>query len=255
MDKNKAEKLFEEFKNQVADNLHLKRVIEGSTNHHLESLKGVDDENWLENKLINEAFTFKNISEDRSEKFAFRFSNKKELIARIQALHNYQISWLLAWNYEVFESYLKYMNGIISEEYSNVKKEKHLNQMLSNFSNIFPEIKKNEKTEFLGIELRLMIIFISKIRHALVHNKGLISDVSDLFKRIIKDINMYEKDDLYRINEEDKDVLIEFINKNKVSILDWTVNENNRLPLTYEILKILSGCLVSYASLLKDQIR
>ena len=253
MEKDAIEKLFEEFKNYVADNLHLKRVIENSTKYHLEYLNSVDDANWLDNKLINESFLFTNLTAEKKEKFAFRSSNKAQMIAHVLALHNHQLSWLLIWNYELFEKLLKDINCMLSKKHSNFKNEKHLNQILSNFSEVFPEIRKYERTKILGIELRIMIYFISKIRHAVTHSSGLIADENELFRRVISELNKYESSGTFLIDGEDKDLLLAFIDENKICMLDWVDKEEKGFPITYKTLDTLSGCLVSYASLLKDQ--
>lgn len=109
MEKDAIEKLFEEFKNHVADNLHLKRVIENSTKYHLEYLNSVDDANWPDNKLINESFLFENLTSGQREKFSYRSSDKQQLIDHVFELHNDQILWLLVNNYEAFETYLDWI--------------------------------------------------------------------------------------------------------------------------------------------------
>ena len=249
MEKDAIEKLFEEFKNHVADNLHLKRVIENSTKYHLEYLNSVDDANWLDNKLINESFLFENLTSGQREKFSYRSSDKQQLIDHVFELHNDQILWLLVNNYEAFESYLDWIYCDLENKVKSPISNNQLSKMLTFFSKTFNEVKAKEKSFVMGLELKTNLTFIEKLRHVVVHNKGITFSEENLFDSAISSSALNN-------NKKNKIAFMQnFIVENKINMLDWIDSEEERGDVKYKMLEAFSGCLVSYADLIRNQFK
>lgn len=118
--------------------------------------------------------------------------------------------------------------------------------MLARLSDTFPDIKDAESKNAFNINLRIAVLLVEKMRHAITHNQGIILDLPQFIKKVINASGIGNNKEVH------EEFISQFIFKNKVCILELPVTGTSRLSRTHDIYRILVGYLISYAYLVKN---
>lgn len=233
---------YKELLESLADLNQMKQIVNQAFQREFEALEQYNhlDES---NDIINrEAFGFDNPFTGKLEKYAFRNTTLEDM-KRLTYWHkNSQYCWLLMSAYEKFEDFLKpAYKELTGEDPSDLKK------MLARLSDTFPSIKDAESKNDFNINLRIAVLLVEKMRHAITHNQGIILDLPQFIKKVINASGIGNN------KEEHEEFISQFIFKNKVCILERPVTGTSRLSRTHDIYRILVGYLISYAYLVKNK--
>lgn len=220
----------------------LQRVVDQAFKRELETIEKYREDTRADGVISHDAFMFKNPLTGQLEKYAFKKTTIEDL-KEITIWHkNSQYCWLLMSAYEKFEAFLK-------DSYYNLTNEnepRKLNKILYYFSENFPEFKKHESDNPLGIHLRIAVNLVEKMRHAIVHEQGVVLDVNKFSDKIIKDSGI-NNDKAYH-----KEFASQFIVKNKVFIIEVPANYDARLKrfgVYHDQYRCLVSFLIAYAYL------
>ncbi|KQA23189.1 hypothetical protein AAY55_12370 [Vibrio metoecus] len=155
---------------------------------------------------------------------------------------NNQYCWLLATAFELFEVYI---NSVYCNDSQSRNKRDSLNKKLSFFSRSHERIKQLEKDNVSGINLKVAIITIEKLRHCIVHNQGVVIDTAQFISKVIEHsgVNNNRCDHVEFISQ--------FIVSKGISVAERAMESNNSLPVYSEPFKHLLSYLVGYAKALK----
>lgn len=131
-------------------------------------------------------------------------------------------------------------------------KEKKPESIYMHFRKKMPLIELFEKNNPQNIDYKFKILLISKLRHQIVHTRGIISDIDNFTGEILKpwsqekkEAKQKHKDDIfYYLREEDS--------KYHVWLLDYNYNEENTSNTKYARLEEFLAELSAYATLLKQ---
>lgn len=204
-------------------------------------------EKFVENEapeaiIGNYAFGFDNPFTGKLDKYAFRKTNAIDLKNLTLWQKNSQYCWLLSNAFEKFESYLKNVYKIITNQ--NAPRE--LNKVLAYFSNNYPELNQNEKTNKFEIHLKVAVLLVEKLRHVIVHQQGNIID-SDVFTT--KVIN---QSGVNNNIAEHSEFIQQFILDGKVYIVEQPIIDGFFLPRYHDVFRYLVSYLIAYAYLTKE---
>jgi hypothetical protein len=118
--------------------------------------------------------------------------------------------------------------------------------MLSYFSDSFPGIKTREAKNKFGINLRVAVHLVEKMRHAIAHDRGLVPDAAEFTSKVIRQSGIGNDRELH------EEFVLQFIVENKVFILEVPANNHPILNTFHDQYRILVSYLISYAYLVKD---
>jgi hypothetical protein len=168
----------------------------------------------------------------------------EERIKILWVHNNNQYCWLLVDCYEKFKAFIK-TTYRIDKGVEKVHDKVTLQKMLSYFSEKYPHFKRSESKNAIGIHLRIAVILIEKIRHAIVHKRGFVD--SDKFPNIVINEAAINND---RISHEE--FILQFIFDNHVKLLELPISNHNGLFVYHDVFTHLMGYLISYAMLISD---
>lgn len=227
------------------------------------------------------SFMCRNIETGEHIHLGYNENSLEDLMRTVQLHNNKQYQWLLVEAYELFEDYIDDLFAFIglkdhtfwpAKDFGNVSIDELQDKDLTWFEqkveekkgkpeSIFKQIRLKiktlnllDKTNALGVDFVFKIILISKLRHIIVHNRGVIKDLKKFIDLIFKEIGLsisgqksqqYKNDILFYIGE--------FENENFVLLLEYEDKIHEKFPLrTYhDRLGKLIEELASYAILLK----
>ncbi|MDK9689159.1 hypothetical protein [Halomonas sp. LC1] len=232
---------YQELLDNLADLNQLKQVVNHAFKREFEVLERYSDSQESEGIVSREAFGFDNPFTGKLEKYAFRTATIEELKLLTYWHKNSQYCWLLMSAYEKFEKFL-----ISSYFEATGKCSRTLNPMLSYFSDEFSGIKKREAKNEFGINLRVAVHLVEKMRHAIAHEQGLVPDATEFTSKIIRQSGIGNDRELHEA------FVSQFIFENKVFILEVPTNNHPILNTFHDQYRILVSYLISYAYLVKD---
>lgn len=195
-----------------------------------------------ESIIGNYAFGFDNPFTGQLEKYAFRKTSVIDLKNLTLRQKNNQYCWLLSNAFEKFECYVKNVFEIITGQDA----PRELNKILAYFSNNYPELNRNEKTNKIEIHLKVAVLLVEKLRHAIVHDQGQIKD-SDVFtSKVIKQSGVNNN------RVEHSEFIQQFILDGKVHIVEQPIIDGFSLPRYHDVFRYLVSYLIAYAYLTKE---
>lgn len=192
---------------------------------------------------------------------------------------NYQ--WLLAEAYEAFEVFIARLYTYIGKTepsywqmqdfgtaklneieqkpfewyYERAKKKKDFPKSILNaFRDLCPEIDVYEKNNSSEVNMRLTLKLIEKFRHLIVHNGGVLGDLEEVHKKVVRECGFSDK-------SADSDIAMQYLKslvmpiKGKFTIVlmekDLNGYPNGVVSNTFEN---LVKRLVAYSSLLSEEV-
>ncbi len=196
---------------------------------------------------------------------------------------NKQYQWLLAEAYEEFEDYIEniyayygkhnrsfwplndFGNTSISEldekdfcwYLEKTKKKKDIpHSVLERLRKEFPSLSYIEKTNKLKVDLSFVVVLIEKLRHAIVHNGGRITNKNDFIKATTKKAGIYNNGNVVQEHLELIDCF--FGNdkyENMITLLE--INMKPEPPFDIHICRfnMLTGFLMADAYLIYECIK
>lgn len=242
MDRLVIDRLYEELLKSFADLNQMKQVVNHAFKREFEALEGYGSDDSCE-IVSREAFGFDNPFTGQLEKYAFRSTTIEDL-KRLTYWHkNSQYCWLLMSAYEKFESYLNSSYFELTEE-----RARTLQSVLLHFSDKYPSIKASEANNAFEINLRVAVHLVEKMRHAIAHNQGAITDLDRFVAKVINDSGIGANRSLH------EEFVSQFIQGNQVFILEVPANKYPFLQIYHDQYRILVSYLISYAYLVKKAI-
>lgn len=232
---------YHELLENLADLNQLKQVANHAFKREFEALEHYNGLQESEEIVSREAFGFDNPFTGKLEKYAFRTATIDELKLLTYWHKNSQYCWLLMNAYEKFEKFL-------SSSYLEAtgKCSRSLNPMLSYFSDSFSGIKARETKNAFGINLRVAVHLVEKMRHAIAHEQGLVPEPAEFASKVIRQSGIGNDRGLH------EEFVLQFVFENKIFILEVPANNHPILKTFHDQYRILVSYLISYAYLVKD---
>ncbi|MBS4069245.1 MAG: hypothetical protein WC279_08980 [Sulfurimonas sp.] len=219
------------------------------------------------------------IRTNRRETVGHTSYSLEDLVRTTRLHHNKQYQWLLVEAYEAFEDYLSRIYAYVgykdhtfwfAKDFGDISidelkkkdlkwfknrvenKDKKPESIYIHFRKKMPLIELFEKNNPQNIDYKFKILLISKLRHQIVHTRGIICDIDNFTEKILKpwsqekqEIKQKYKDNIfYFLREEDS--------KYHVWLLDYNYNEEKNSDTQYARLEEFIAELSAYATLLKD---
>ena len=188
------------------------------------------------------AFGFDNPFSGEVEKYAFRKTSLSDLKSLTLKQKNNQYCWLLSNAFEKFESYVKRSYEMLTTKTA----PRDLKTTLTYFSNNYPLLNENEKSNKCNIHLKIAVLLVEKLRHAIVHEQGCILDSKAFINKVIKQSGI-NNDRL-----EHEKFIQQFIFDGKVYIIELPIVDGDLLPRYHDIYRHLVSYLLAYAYLIKE---
>lgn len=233
--------LYEELLRSLADLNQVKQVVHHAFKREFEILESYDSDSFSE-IVSREAFIFDNPFTGIPEKYGFRSASVEDL-KRLTYWHkNSQYCWLLMSAFEKFEEFLKASYREITGRVC-----KTLNPMLVHFSENYPGIKAAEMSNAFGVNLRVAVHLVEKMRHAIAHSQGTVENPEKFVAKVINDSGI-------GASRRDHEAFVsQFISESKIFIVEVPANNNPSFPLFYDQYRILVSYLISYAYLVRNE--
>jgi hypothetical protein len=219
----------------------LQRVVDDAFKREFEVLAEHEKNNDPAQIISHEAFGFYNPFSGKLEKYAFRKTTIKRL-KEITAFHkNTQYCWLIASAFESFEKFLKFVHEKLTST-----KERDLKKILSYFSNNYIFLKKNEETNEFGVNLKIAVLLVEKLRHVIVHNQGVTEDLELFTNKVINDSGINN-------NRNEHELFIkQFFIDNRVVLLESPIEDDCLLQRYHNVYRHVTSYLLSYAYLVNQ---
>jgi len=123
-----------------------------------------------------------------------------------------------------------------------------LQNISERFREKFPQLRRLEAYNKLKINLRLAIVLTENLRHAIVHNKGIVSDKGEFIKKVLKDASLHKNQKLLERH-------VEFIktffrsgeHENTIHLLEIPIDLRSPWDNHVDIFEDLSNLLMAYA--------
>jgi hypothetical protein len=191
--------------------------------------------------------------------YGHKRSTIEEMIEATQLHQNRQYQWLLAEAYEEFEDFLElaYTNvgvknrdfwplsdfGNISlNEISEKSWDWHFQQtrskkgipetLLNQFRKKLPHFAELERTNKLGLDLRLSITLISQLRHHIVHTSGKVKCREMFVQKVLNSVGLYNNG---KPTEENRAIIESYFLDNKyaeiIGLLEVPLHTASPLPV------------------------
>lgn len=241
MQKSMIESHYKELLENLADLNQVKQIVNDSFKREFEVLDGYSNSQESDEVISMNAFVFDNPFTGELKKYAFRTTTIEDLKLLTYWHKNSQYCWLLMSAYEKFEAFL-----VASYFEVTGKRSRTLNPMLIYFSDSFSSIKSREAKNYFGINLRVALHLVEKMRHAIAHAQGSVPDATLFTSKVIRqsgignDRGVHEK------------FVSQFIYEGKVFILEVPANNHPLFKTFHDQYRILVNYLISYAYLVKD---
>lgn len=198
--------IFRTFTNGIADIEYFRSTLNSAVEReaeHLQEQKEIIAQGGFTGVVHIQSMFFQDVTSGKPVFYGFRKTNVSDAIKNIETHNNRQHQWLLAEAYELFEDYINlayaYMGqrgperwplrdfGSIQWEEVNSKgfdwyfkqaqqkKDVPLGAMRQ-FRKVLPRMASVEPENRMGYDLQVAVMLIARMRHQIVHTKGVIKD-------------------------------------------------------------------------------
>jgi hypothetical protein len=242
--------------------IHLKSGIEGSLPVSLQNMSFITAE------------------AGRHHFYAFNHATTKQLMGSLIQRTNRQYQWLLVDAYELFEDYLEqsyacmgfskketwplrdfggsYLPELEEKSYeyflkqSQGKKDRPYS-ILNQFRISLPHVRRFEVTNSLEINLNLAVAIIEKMRHFIVHLRGVVNDKEQATKQILERAGVYKNGNPSKADSSFLDVYFRLAEEtNSICLLDIEGEPVGSLRTHFDVFEYLSNCLLTYAFTIRN---
>ncbi|WP_415668845.1 hypothetical protein, partial [Vibrio rarus] len=230
---------------EIADISLMQRVVNNSFKREFEVLGEYEKSNLPSTVISSDAFGAYNIFTGELEKYAIRETEISKLITLTEQHKNNQYCWLLSNAFEKFEKFINTTYNLMS---NSDKSKRDLRKVLTYFTDNLPYLKKHEKNNKSGIHLKIAILYIEKLRHAIVHSQGKLDDVEIFVSKTIKDSGISN-------NKKDHEEFIkQYISNNQVVIFETPIGNKSAFPRYHDVYTHLVSYLIGYAGLVNKAV-
>ena len=206
----------------------------------------------------------------------------KSSIMNLYLHKNKQYQWVLVEAYELFEDYLEEcfalsgflkrddwplgdcgsetMDSINKKDYSwfldKAKKKKNIPKSILQYYRLkFPRISTVEKRNRYNLDLNVILVFVEKIRHIIVHCNGCVKNKSEFIKDVLHDCG-------YATHGKENDKLEGFMNAyfgkaeldNTVMLLELPIDEYSKYGVYVDRVDNLLNLIMAYSYLLLSEL-
>lgn len=238
----KISSLYKEFLEGLADLNQIQQIVNRAFEREFTTLENYNDSTKPSDIITQEAYAFDNPFTGKLEKYAFRDTTIENLKELTFWHKNSQYCWLLMSAYEKFESFIKPAYKELIEK----KPPRDLNKALAQLSDNFPCIKNAESKNYCNINLRVAVLLVERMRHAITHKQGIISDLPKFITKTINDSGIANN------RKDHEEFVSQFIFESKICILELAVDDSSKRNRTHDLYRMLVGYLISYATLIND---
>ena len=225
---------------------------------------------------------FRSVRDGENQFFGQDISSVKDRRTAVILHKNKQYLWLLAEAWEEFEDYLEdmyacagymdndfwplrdYGSATLSElkmkpfewfqTQAKLKKERP-GSIINKFRSRLPSLRSLENSGQLGIDLKLALVLLEKIRHVVVHLGGQVGNREEFIKSVIKGAGV-------SLNGKSYESDLAFINlffrsndkQNTIFLLEVPTGPEVLLKSHINVFETSAGYLVAYAHILCDEL-
>jgi hypothetical protein len=206
--------IFEDYLNNIAQILWYQRAIKSTADNEIINLRKLEQQEPADASVSFDKFQFLLAQTGDSRIFGRTKKSVKDRKDAVRLHQNSQYRWLLVECYEVFEDFVaevyiyalkkgkvdwisdiyKFPEGecITSKIYSEkiAMSGKAHGLILKKFRKTFKPFSEIERKNKLGINLELAISLIEKLRHIIVHKKGVISNKQIFINNLSKETGL-----------------------------------------------------------------
>ena len=185
---------------------------------------------------------------------------------------NRQYQWLLAEAYEKFEEFIEKIYAYLGKpelnfwplnDYGNInlkqlekcdfdwyvkQTKQRRGGAINTFKKIYADLKINSSCK--NIPLMMLIIFIEKMRHIIVHNRGKTNSKEILIDLIFKESGISRSDDIYKAIKGAVSLYFEDKNNPATIFLLEIRSSDNILPCLYNIFDSLIDILLNASNII-----
>ncbi|QSV17304.1 hypothetical protein [Photobacterium ganghwense] len=282
MKNNNIENAYNEFSSRVTNILYYKNIVQSHTTEIYNDLlkrKENFSKSTLPTEILSSHHSMRFTSPIDGESITFgRMSvNIDESIKHTLYQKNKQYLWLLVEAYEYYEDFLEelyacvgysnselwplsdfgkiYHSDLVGKDYSfyldKARSQKNTKEILKYFRSKIPDLKNIERNNENGTNFLYLVSLISKLRHIIVHNGGVINDLGVIIDRIYSDAELPKSENSYS-----DDIKFYFSPKNSayhVEILEYRINNHFLQPYHDTCSALIEG-LAAHAYLIHSKV-
>ncbi|MFZ6767499.1 hypothetical protein ACO0LM_10470 [Undibacterium sp. Di26W] len=263
-------------------------IVKGASKEEFDELRRQEDiaKNSPELKFLPSALyvtTYRKLVNGQLMPYGSSQHNVEDLKLNILLRKNKQFCWLLAETYEAFEDFLEevyaYLGFTNNETWpmsdfgeitllelpskdfewyqSRVEHKKNKpSSILTRLRLLYPELSKIEAKNALGINAKIYLTLIEKLRHIIVHNHGIVTDKTRFIEKVMKDSALFNNGK-YDVAHK------EFIEshfgtgkyENLILLLEIKINSDAPINSYHDVFNELSGFLLAYAAYIYEIIK
>jgi hypothetical protein len=223
----------------------MQRVANNSFKREFEVLVEYEKNNPSSKVISRDAFGAYNIFTGELEKYATRETEVSKLITLTAQHKNHQYCWLLS---NVFEKFEAFINSSYTLMNNSTESKRDLRKVLTFFTDNLSYLKQHEKNNKSGIHLKIAILYIEKLRHAIVHSQGKLDDVEAFVSKTINESGISN-------NRSDHEGFIkQYISNNQVVIVETPLDDDRSLSRYHDVYTHLVSYLIGYAGLVNKAV-
>lgn len=206
-----------------------------------------------------------------------------DLLKATRLHQNRQYQWLLAEAYEEFEDFLEmaFANAGMNDrtfwqlaDYGNISLSEiddkgwdwHLRQaqnkkgspesLLNHFRARLPRFAELERSNKLGVDLRIYVALVAQLRHHIVHTGGRVKDREAFIRKVLSSVGQYNNG---KPTKENRDLIDDYFfdgeHSDTIGLLEIRTHEQSRLPLQFSMFDGLCRPLLATAYALASAIQ
>ncbi|MBJ9594793.1 hypothetical protein [Burkholderia seminalis] len=181
----------------------MKRELENLDRRH-KQLEGMAEDDRKVFGMSFNVFHFRDPENGSLIPYDVKQTDLKEAVKLMYVDANRQAQWHLVEAYEAFEDfaisvYTRIRRGAIefrpsfdkNAELTRLQLKNKAGSVINVFKNTLDELKNFETINVIGVNFRLILVLIEKMRHVIVHRRGQVDDIEGLFERILKGACLY----------------------------------------------------------------
>lgn len=282
------DEIFESYSNKMTQLSLYQRAMKDIAKKELEKLteyeKSLEDYPELKERSLSlHNMSFRIAANGEHFFYGHKKISVKDKRLSVSLHKNKQYQWLLSEAYEEFEDCIErlyafagftnndfwplkdYGSISLSEikskdftwfEAQAVNKKDAPASIINKFRESFPNIKKIEDKNQLGVNLRLAITLVEFLRHVIVHRGGVVLDKPKFIGRILKKCGLHNNGNVVKEH-------LQFIEsffcggdyENTIILLEVSTNPEIPLDTHINILDVLMGYLMAYIHLIYTSLK